>query len=93
MVLYRERDYPLDRDDLQRLAQQGLETLYIPLDAQKGYRRYLFDMVVKNVGADPKQRYQVLTRATRAAFDAAFRSISPNHLVEFAGESLGAAAP
>ncbi len=86
VVLYRERNYPLEPEHLQRLSEQGQKTLYIPLDAQRAYRRYLFDMVVKNVGADPKKRYQVLTRATRAAFDAAFRSISPHHMVEFAEE-------
>jgi HD-GYP domain-containing protein (c-di-GMP phosphodiesterase class II) len=85
-VLYRERNYPLGSEDLQRLDARGISTLYIPQDEQKAYRRYLFDMVVKNVGADPKQRYQVLIKATRAAFDAAFRSISPNHMVDFAKE-------
>jgi HD-GYP domain-containing protein (c-di-GMP phosphodiesterase class II) len=85
-VLYRERNYPLGSDELQRLVREGVRTLYIPLDAQKAFRRYLFDMVVKNVGVDPRQRYQALIRATRAAFNAAFRSISPNHMVEFAEE-------
>lgn len=84
MVLYRERNYPLGVEDLTRLSERGLTTLYIPWEEQKAYRRHLFDNVIKNTGADPKQRYQVLTTATRAAFNAAFRSISPNHMVEFA---------
>jgi HD-GYP domain-containing protein (c-di-GMP phosphodiesterase class II) len=86
VVLYRERNYPLSSEDLARLSQRGLETLYIPCDAQKAYRRYLFDAVVRNTGTDPKQRYRALTTATRAAFDAAFRSISPSGLVGFAEE-------
>jgi putative nucleotidyltransferase with HDIG domain len=86
VVLYRERNFPLEDGDLVRLTQRGVETLYIPWEAQRLYRRYLFDMVIKNVGADPKQRYRVLTTATRGAFEAAFRSISPNHMVEFARE-------
>jgi HD-GYP domain-containing protein (c-di-GMP phosphodiesterase class II) len=86
VVLYRERNYPIHAADLERLTRQGQETLYIPVDSQKAYRRYLFDMVVKNAGADPRQRYQVLTKATRAAFDTAFRSISPHHMIEFAEE-------
>jgi len=86
VVLYRERNYPLDRDDLQRLSQHGMETLYIPADSQNAYRRYLFDEVVKNTDAPPLQRYKVLTTATRSAFTAAFRSISPDHMVQFADE-------
>jgi HD-GYP domain-containing protein (c-di-GMP phosphodiesterase class II) len=86
VVLYRERNYPLQPDDLRRLSQSGLETLYIPADCQSAYRRYLFDEVIKNTGAPPLQRYKVLTTATRSAFTAAFRSISPHHMVQFADE-------
>jgi len=86
VVLYRERNYPLEREDVDRLVASNVGTLYVPLDAQRAYRRYLFDMVIKNVGVDPRQRYKVLTTATRAAFDAAFRSISSDDMVEFAKE-------
>ena len=86
VVLYRERNYPLDREELARLSERGIETLYIPTDARSAYRRYLFDNVVKNSGADPKLRYQVLLRVTHAAFDSAFKSISPDSMVEFAQE-------
>ena len=85
-VLYRERNFPLDGEELARLSQRGIETLYIPTDAQNAYRRYMFDMVVKNSGADPKLRYQVLLKVTRTAFDSAFKSISPDNLVKFADE-------
>jgi HD-GYP domain-containing protein (c-di-GMP phosphodiesterase class II) len=86
VVLYRERNYPLEREDLNRLSQRGVRTLYIPTDGQNAYRRYLFDNVVKNTAAPPMQRYKVLTTATRSAFTAAFRSISPHHMVRFADE-------
>ena len=86
VVLYRERNYPLDGEELAQLSQRGLKTLYIPTDAQNAYRRYLFDGVVKNSGADPKLRYQVLLTVTRTAFDSAFKSISPDNMVKFADE-------
>ncbi|UCG88502.1 MAG: HD domain-containing protein, partial [Gemmatimonadota bacterium] len=37
-------------------------------------------------GAAPIQRFQVLTKVTRSAYHAAFRSISPDHMVQFADE-------
>jgi HD-GYP domain-containing protein (c-di-GMP phosphodiesterase class II) len=86
VVLYRERNYPLEHEDLQGLAQRGVEILYIPADYQAAYRRYLFDEVVKNSSAPPAQRYKVLTTVTRSAFTAAFQSISPDHMVQFAEE-------
>jgi HD-GYP domain-containing protein (c-di-GMP phosphodiesterase class II) len=86
VVLYRERNYPLEPDDLRSLADHGVQTLYIPAECQNAYRRYLFDSVVKNTSAPPIQRYKVLTTATRSAFTAAFRSISPHHMVQFADE-------
>ncbi len=86
VVLYRERNYPLASEELAGLSERGLETLYIPEDAQNAYRRYMFDRVVKNSGADPKLRYQVLLNVTRTAFDSAFKSISPDGLVKFADE-------
>lgn len=84
LVLYKERNYRLDSEDLSRLLERGLQALYIPSDSHAAYRRYLFDDVVNNAGAAPAQRYKVLTRATRSAFNAAFRAISPKHLVDFA---------
>lgn len=86
VVLYREKNYRLERKDLDQLHQTGIRTLYISSAAQTAYRRYLFDSAIKNSGVPPAQRFQVLTTVTRSAFDAAFRCVSPDHLCRFAGE-------
>jgi putative nucleotidyltransferase with HDIG domain len=86
VVLYREKNYRLERQDLDQLQQNGLRTLYISAASQTAYHRYLFDTAIKNTGMPPVQRFQVLTTVTRSAFDAAFRSISPDHVCRFAGE-------
>jgi len=86
LVLYRERNLRLDPDDLDRLRERGLSTVYIPSDNYTAYQRYLFDKVVQNTSAPPIQRYKVLSRATRSAFNAAFRSIHPGRMIQFADE-------
>jgi HD-GYP domain-containing protein (c-di-GMP phosphodiesterase class II) len=85
-VLYRERNQPLEPEDLSRMVKHGTRTLYIRSDAQAEYQRHLFDCVVNNSGATPGQRYQALTTAACSAFDAAFRSISSQQMVQFANE-------
>jgi HD-GYP domain-containing protein (c-di-GMP phosphodiesterase class II) len=85
-VLYRERNHPLESMDLQRLGERGTQTLYIRSDAHSAYQRHLFDCVVNNSGATPVQRYQALTTAARSAFGVAFRSITSQHMVQFANE-------
>jgi len=86
VVLFRERNYPLEQRDLDRLAAQAVLSLYVHVDNAAAYRRYLFDQVVRNVGAEPIKRYQVLTTATRSAFNAAFRSVGADSMVHFAGD-------
>ncbi|MBN2476777.1 MAG: HD domain-containing protein [Pirellulales bacterium] len=87
-ILYRERKYPLEEKDIGRLLQQGLHTLYIRSGAHEEYRSYLLDTVIHNERLEPVRRYQILKKVARSAFNSAFRSVNPDHLVEFA-EDIG----
>ena len=68
VVMFRERRYPLESDDLQRLGESGITTLYIAVAAHVAYRQYLNDEVINNDSVPPTQRYSVLRTANRAVF-------------------------
>ena len=77
VVLYRERNYPLAPEDLARLSQRGLQTLYIASDAQKAERlnharqllrqfNHLPDAVeqmARDFAISPRQAYRYLQQA------------------------------
>jgi HD-GYP domain-containing protein (c-di-GMP phosphodiesterase class II) len=86
MVMFRERSYPLDGDDLARLSAADMETLYIRVASHVAYRDYLNKEVIQNDQVPPPQRYQALRTANRAVFQTAFRSGNVNQMVEVAGE-------
>jgi len=86
VVMFRERRYPLESDDLERLGESGITTLYIAVAAHVAYRQYLNDEVINNDRVPPTQRYSVLRTANRAVFQTAFRSHNVDRMVGFAGE-------
>jgi HD-GYP domain-containing protein (c-di-GMP phosphodiesterase class II) len=86
VVLFREQRYPLEPDDLDRLRESGVRTLYIAVAGHVAYCRYLHDQVTHNDSLPPAQRFQLLRAANRAVFETAFHSGNTNRLVEFAHE-------
>jgi HD-GYP domain-containing protein (c-di-GMP phosphodiesterase class II) len=86
VVMFRERSYPLESEDLDRLRETGVATLYITVAAHVAYRRYLHDEVIHNDRVPPTQRYAVLRIAHRAVFETALRSGNVDRMVGFAGE-------
>ena len=84
--LYRESMYPLEQEDLDRLAERGVQTLYIPSGKCVAYQRYLREVVLANRNLTPVQRFAILKRANRAVFQSAFRSSNLDHMVRFADE-------
>jgi HD-GYP domain-containing protein (c-di-GMP phosphodiesterase class II) len=65
MVLYRQRSYPLDQADLDRLLERGIHTLYISADDAERYRGHLRDSIITNEALSPVYRYQALRDAAR----------------------------
>ncbi len=84
--LYRESSYPLEQEDLDRLAAQGVDRLYIPAAKSGAYQTYLREVVVKNEELRPAQRFVLLKKANRSLFEAAFRSTKATAMIEFAEE-------
>ncbi len=65
-VLYREKKLPVGDDDLKKLLQRGVRTLYIPQVESSVYREYLRATLLSNNDIPPVERYQVLREATRS---------------------------
>ncbi len=85
-VLYREQRLAFDPEDLSRLAEQAITTLFIRIADHRAYRNYLDDTVLRNPDLPATQRFKILQVANRAIFQLAFRSRKPDMLVKFAAE-------
>ena len=70
-ILYREKSLPVHDDDLKKLLQRGVRTLYIPQVESSVYREYLRSTLLSNADIPPLQRYQVLREATRSVLSEA----------------------
>src|SRR4029077_11639990 len=70
-VLYREKTLPVGDDDLARLLERGVRTLYILQGESASYREYLRETLLANPDIPPVQRYQVLREATRSVLSEA----------------------
>jgi HD-GYP domain-containing protein (c-di-GMP phosphodiesterase class II) len=68
LILYRQRSHPFSQDDLDRLLERGVRTLYISSNDTGNYREYLRESILKNQEIPPVQRYQALREAARAVF-------------------------
>jgi len=86
VVMFREQSYPLEPDDLERLAESGVTTLFIAVADHVAYRQYLNDEVINNDRVPATQRYSVLRTANREVFQTAFRSGNMDRMVGFASE-------
>jgi putative nucleotidyltransferase with HDIG domain len=86
LKLYRGRNFPLRQDDLDRLLERGVTTLYVPSQDREAYQQYLRREVIENECLPPGKRYQVLRESTRAIFEAAFRQPSPDMAVHSSRE-------
>jgi HD-GYP domain-containing protein (c-di-GMP phosphodiesterase class II) len=85
-LLYRERDFPLEAIDLERLAESGVRTLYIASAEQLDYQRYLREEVVQNERVPPQERYRILREATRVVFEEAFHRNRLDQIVQLTAE-------
>ena len=74
MVLFRQRSYPLDQADFERLLERGVRTLYISGADADEYREHLRDSIISNETLSPVFRYQALREAARAVLSDALAS-------------------
>src|SRR5437667_2595519 len=65
--LYRGRDYPLEREDIQILRATGVDHLYIRLEEADAYRVHLSQHILRQRDIPVTQRLAALREITRVA--------------------------
>jgi HD-GYP domain-containing protein (c-di-GMP phosphodiesterase class II) len=85
-ILYRHKDLPVGDDDLKRLLERGVRTLYILQGESASYREYLRQTLLANAEIPPVQRYQVLREATRSVLTEALHKGDHEMAVRVTGD-------
>ena len=81
--LYRCGSYPLSVEDLQRLAQSGIDHLYIRATDADAYRTYLCNEVLNQTSVPAPIRIAALREVTRVAFQEVLDGSDPNRAVDW----------
>jgi HD-GYP domain-containing protein (c-di-GMP phosphodiesterase class II) len=71
-VLFSERSAPLTVEALARLADSGVQALYISYEDRDAYDRYLHDALLENEELTLAQRYRLTIAASKTVFEAAY---------------------
>jgi HD-GYP domain-containing protein (c-di-GMP phosphodiesterase class II) len=82
--LYREGCYPLEASDLDRLRSDGVDHLYIRLEAADSYRAYLCQHVLRQRELPLEVRLKALREVTRVAFQDAHAARQCDRMVHVA---------
>jgi HD-GYP domain-containing protein (c-di-GMP phosphodiesterase class II) len=85
-LLYRGRSFPVEPGDMDRLAERGVSTLYIPSASATSYQRYVHEELLKNPQLPPVQRFEILKGATRIVFEETLRGGSLDRMVELTSD-------
>lgn len=93
LVLYRQSEYPITIDDLDRLRDRGIHRLFISRDARAEYQKYLRKIAISR---DPKSiplsaRTSALNEVVRDVLHSAFRKDNLDQTVD-AATQLGVLA-
>lgn len=83
--LYRRRDYPLSGEDLRRLLDRGIHTLYIMTADSKAYREHLLKSMFQDESVPPLERYQSLRATASAVLADVLRNKDVEGVVEVTG--------
>src|SRR5438309_4107340 len=83
--LYREREYPLTPEDLERLRASGVDRLYIRIQDKDAYGDYLRENDLHDSGVPFSARMQALREVARVAFEDALRAGNCDQMVSSAG--------
>src|SRR5580704_7510703 len=70
-VLYRSRGYPFAQDDLNKLTERGIRTLYIAFEDRDAYTESLNNLLLEGEQLTANQKYNLLKGAARSLFDEA----------------------
>ncbi|MEM9353340.1 MAG: HD-GYP domain-containing protein [Planctomycetota bacterium] len=84
MRLYRAADYPVTKEDIQRLIDRGHKALYVSAVDHAAVGKQLFDNLedlIKDESRPPVERFGVMQAAVALEVDVAFRLIKPSRFV------------
>ena len=82
--LYRDRDYPIQSSDLEKLFNEGVKSLYVTLDDHERYQQYLrenFVAVLNDERLPGSERCDCLNEVVRCTLAEAFASGDQDHTV------------
>ena len=82
LVLYRGRKHPFTKEDIDRLVNRGVRTLYISFGDARSYQDYVRENILKNEDIPAIDRYQALREATRDVLSAVLTNGDPPSAVE-----------
>jgi len=83
--LYREREYPLTPEDLEKLRESGVDHLYIRVQDKESYGKYLRENVLHDAAVPFSSRMRALREVARVAFEDALRAGNCDQMVSSAG--------
>lgn len=87
-ILLCTRGYPLHSDDLARLKQRGVTTLFTPASMADDYGQHLRELVLTDERLPTQERFEILRQAARTVFASALRVRDSENLAR-AGCSIG----
>jgi HD-GYP domain-containing protein (c-di-GMP phosphodiesterase class II) len=79
--LYRGKQYPIEKGDLDKLQSDGIDCLYIRMEDAEAYRSYLCEHVLHDTGIAVPARLKALREVTRVAFQDALSAGDCDELV------------
>jgi HD-GYP domain-containing protein (c-di-GMP phosphodiesterase class II) len=88
MILYRGGAHPVSSEDLDRLSNRGIDTLYMATRDDGALRRQVADEVRKR-DVPVEQRLKLLTDVNRAVFNAVFEKGTTDELLDFTRDFAG----
>ncbi len=85
-VLYCGKSVPLPPASLDQLVEQGVHTLYVPLDEAPAYREHVRTHILPDASIPVSERYCLLRDATRPVFGPALAAKDVDRLVVLSDE-------
>jgi HD-GYP domain-containing protein (c-di-GMP phosphodiesterase class II) len=85
-MLYRNHNCPLTQEDLDRLIERNVLTLYIRNNEEEAYQTYLQTELIQNEQISPTRRYDILREATRATFETAYHDKNLDRTMQVVGD-------
>ena len=91
-ILYRQRDHPVTAEDIDRLTERGVRTLFVEADQHVEYQRYMRRNLTSFMNDEkiaPIDRYRILNETASDVLKTVFRSGETDQIIHEAKELGG----